>query len=198
MDVIRSVIAFSMPIAWMYLFLHRTEHHRRTQFVANCLLMVSGMMSLIAFKFDPFRNAPSSLQILVSPLLHADYLHLCLNIFGGFLVLNQLEVAIGKRRSVVMIALALTAHISTVWLLAVLTQTPIEVLGLSWTIFTALGYLLLLRFSTYKTAQKISFCLVLFLMSLIEVSTQTIVVHGLAILFGGGLSLLLSKLTDTH
>ena len=187
-----------MPIAWMYLFLHRTEPHRRTQFVANCLLTVSVMISLLAFKFDPFRNAPSSFRIVFSPLMHADYLHLCLNIFGGFLVLNQLEEAIGKKRTVVMLALALTTHISTVWVLAVLTRTPIEVLGLSWTIFTALGYLLLLRFSTYKTAQKISFCLVLFLMSLIEVSTQTIVVHGLAILFGGVLSLLLSKLTDTH
>ena len=155
-------------------------------------------MSLIAFRFDSFRNAPSSVRIVMSPLLHADFLHLCLNIFGGFLVLNQLEEAIGKKRTVVILAFALTIHISTVWVLAVLTRTPIEVLGLSWTIFTALGYLLMLRISTYKTAQKLSFFLVMLLMSLIEVSTQTIIVHGLAILFGGGLSLFVSKFTDTH
>ena len=59
------------------------------------------MISLLAFKFDPFRNAPSSFRIVFSPLMHADYLHLCLNIFGGFLVLNQLEEAIGKKRTVV-------------------------------------------------------------------------------------------------
>ncbi|MFM2413394.1 MAG: hypothetical protein RJB05_570, partial [Armatimonadota bacterium] len=41
-------------------------------------------MSLIAFRYDSFRNAPSSFRIVLSPLLHADYLHLCLNIFGGF------------------------------------------------------------------------------------------------------------------
>ena len=142
----------------------------------------------MAFKFDPFRNAPSIFRVLVSPFLHADYLHLCLNVFGGFLVLNRLEEVVGSRRLVIVIVLALTTHVSLISILFVMSRGPLEVLGLSWTVFTALGYLVMLRFSTYKMAQKISVVAVLILMMLFEVSTQTIVVHCLAVLFGAALS----------
>lgn len=142
----------------------------------------------MTFRFDPFRNAPSLLRISVSPFLHADYLHLCLNVFGGFLVLNRLEEAEGSRRLVIVIMLALTTHVSLISILLVMSRAPLEVLGLSWTVFTALGYLVVLRFSTYKKAQKISIVVVLILMMLIEVSTKTIVVHCLAMLFGAALS----------
>jgi len=182
----------------MCLFLNRSEHRRRPQWVASILLTVSVMMSLLELLLAPFRHTPSILRILISPFLHADYLHLCLNIFGGFFVLNQLEEAIGKRRSVVIIASALTAHVSTVWVLVVLTRIPVEVLGLSWTIFTALGYLVALRLSTYDTVQKISIFLVMLLMGLIEVSGQTISVHCLAIIFGGALSLIALKCADNQ
>ena len=188
MDVIRSVIAFSMPIAWMCLFLNRPEHRRRPQWIALCLLLISTVMSVMTFRFDPFRNAPSLLRILVSPFLHADYLHLCLNVFGGFLVLNRLEEVVGSRRLLIVIVLALTTHVSLISILFAMSRAPLEVLGLSWTVFTALGYLVMLRFSTYKIAQKISIVVVLILMMLIEVSTQTIVVHCLAVLFGAALS----------
>lgn len=145
-------------------------------------------MSVMTFRFDPFRNASSLLRILVSPFLHADFLHLCLNVFGGFLVLNRLEEIVGSRRLVIVIALALTTHVSLISILFAMSRAPLEVLGLSWTVFTALGYLVLLRLSTYKMAQKISIVVVLILMMLIEVSTQTIVVHCLAMLFGAALS----------
>jgi membrane associated rhomboid family serine protease len=120
--------------------------------------------------------------------LHADYLHLCLNVFGGFLVLNRLEEVVGSRRFLLVIVLALTTHISLTSVLFGISRAPLEVLGLSWTVFTALGYLVLLRFSIYTMAQKISIVVVLLLMILIEVSTQTIVVHCLAVLFGAALS----------
>lgn len=141
----------------------------------------------MTFRFDPFRNAPYLLRILVSPLLHADYLHLCLNVFGGFLILNRLEEAVGRRRLVIVIALAVATHVSFISIVFAMSRAPLEVLGLSWTVFTALGYLVMLRFSTYKMAQKISVVAVLILMMLIEVSTQTIVVHCLALLFGAAL-----------
>jgi membrane associated rhomboid family serine protease len=120
--------------------------------------------------------------------LHADYLHLCLNVFGGFLVLNRLEEVVGSRRLLIVIVLSLTTHISLMSILFIISRAPLEVLGLSWTVFTALGYLVLLRFSIYTMAQKISIVVVLLLMILIEVSTQTIVVHCLAVLFGAALS----------
>lgn len=187
MDVLRSVIAFSMPIAWMCLFLNRPEHRRRPQWIALCLLLISTVMSVMTFRIDPFRNAPYLLRILVSPLLHADYLHICLNVFGGFLVLNRLEEAVGRRRLVIVIALAVATHVSFISIVFAMSRAPLEVLGLSWTVFTALGYLVMLRFSTYKMAQKISVVAVLILMMLIEVTTQTIVVHCLALLFGAAL-----------
>jgi membrane associated rhomboid family serine protease len=177
-----------MPIAWMCLFLNRPEHQRRPKWIALCLLLISTLMSVMTFRFDPFRNAPSILRILVSPFLHADYLHLCLNVFGGFLVLNRLEEVVGSRRFLLVIVLALTTHISLMSILFIIRRAPLEVLGLSWTVFTALGYLVLLRFSIYTMAQKISIVVVLLLMILIEVSTQTIVVHCLAVLFGAALS----------
>ena len=142
----------------------------------------------MTFRFDPFRNAPSLLRILVSPFLHADYLHLCLNVFGGFLVLNRLEEVVGSRRLLIVIVLALTTHVLLISILFAMSRAPLEVLGLSWTVFTALGYLVMLSFSTYKMSQKISVVAVLILMMLIEVSTQTIVVHCLAVLFGAALS----------
>lgn len=142
----------------------------------------------MTFRFDAFRNAPYLLRILVSPFLHADYLHLCLNVFGGFLVLNRLEEVVGSRRLLIVIVLALTTHVLLISILFVISRAHLEVLGLSWTVFTALGYLVVLRFSTYKMAQKISIVAVLILMMLIEVSTQTIVVHCLAVLFGAALS----------
>jgi hypothetical protein len=70
--------------------------------------------------------------------------------------------------------------------------------SLSWTIFTALGYLVALRLSTYDTVQKISIFLVMLLMGLIEVSGQTISVHCLAIIFGGALSLIALKCADNQ
>jgi membrane associated rhomboid family serine protease len=160
--------------------------------------MLSAGMSLVAFTLDPFRNVLPALRGLASPFLHADYLHLCLNIFGGFLVLNHLEAAIGKKRSLIVILFALITHISIVWGLSKLNRAPFEVLGLSGTIFTALGFLLFLNFSKYKTPQKISIFLVILLMVLVEVSRQTIVVHSLGIILGCMLSLFLFRLTDRH
>jgi len=142
----------------------------------------------MTFRIDSFRNAPSLLRILIAPFIHADYLHLCLNVFGGFLVLNRLEEVVGSRRLLLVIVLALTTHISLTSILLVISHVSLEVLGLSWTVFTALGYLVMLRFSIYTMAQKISIVVVLLLMILVEVSTQTIVVHCLAVLFGSALS----------
>ena len=142
----------------------------------------------MTFRFDPFRNAPSMFRILVSPFLHADYLHLCLNVFGEFLVLNRLEEVVGSRRLLIVIVLALTTHVLLISILFAMSRAPLEVLGLSWTVFTALGYQVMFGFSTYKMAQKISVVALLVLTMLIEVSTQTIVVHCLAVLVGAALS----------
>lgn len=190
MDDIRSVVAFSMPIAWMTLILNQMAPLRKINVLTTCILGLSILLSGIAFRNG---NLIPALRFFLSPLLHADYLHLCLNVLGGFLVIGRLEETNGPRQTAVLLSAAYVCQVILVAFYAFVVRLPIDILGLSCIVFAALGCFVHQQFRRLSNAQKSTFVISMVLMGFLEVSVRTAIVHYLAFMLGLIMSLALGK-----
>ncbi len=179
---IRSVIAFSIPVVWISLLAPRPPSDRRLVPVTTiCLLALSGVLSIVNFRFN-FAN--SLLRCVAAPLLHADLLHLCLNAFGGFLVLTRLEQSCGSRRTFELVICSYVLHVAANLIVQLVARHPLEILGLSSVIYTVLGYFYIETAPSFSAKVRNTFVVSLVLMAIIEISVQSIIVHIFAVVYG--------------
>lgn len=185
-----------MPIAWMTLILsHRISLHK-VNIVSWSLLCVTLAASIYAPQTQFFSSLPMPIRIFISPFLHADYLHLCLNILGSFLVVGRLEDCSGARLTS---SLLLTTYLCQVIVVAFnvyVIRMPIDILGISCLVFASLGHIVQQKIRGMSNIEKNTFVLAMVLMVIIEVSLRTIIAHGLAMALGAALAFAKSKSTD--
>ncbi|MEY3601797.1 MAG: hypothetical protein RL169_1041, partial [Armatimonadota bacterium] len=55
---------------------------------------------------------------MISPVVHADYLHLCVNLLGGLLVLSRVEEKSGWRQTLLVVCLSYGLHVFSMALTA--------------------------------------------------------------------------------
>jgi membrane associated rhomboid family serine protease len=128
------------------------------------------------------------MKTFLSPLLHADYLHLCLNIFGSYLVVGRFEDINGTRPTLVLLLATYFCQVILVAFTVYMTGLPIDILGISCLVYASLGHIVQQNFTRLSTTEKNSLVCALVLMVIFETSLRTIIVHGLAFTFGVALS----------
>ena len=182
-----------MPIAWMTLILSNRVSLRKISLVSWSVLCVTVLASVVALQTQFFSNLPVPIRILLSPLLHADYLHLCLNNLGCYLVVGRFEEINGTRQTS---SLLLATYFCQVILVAVtvfVTRLPIDILGISCLVYASLGHIVQQNFGRLSNIEKNTFVSAMVMMVIFEVSLRTIIVHCLAFTFGVALALVKSK-----
>ena len=158
-----------------------------------CLLALSAMLSVISFQLESLGRVLPIIRIVISPLLHADYLHLCVNTLGGFLVLSRLEETNGLRLTSAILTAAYVVHVILVAFCVFVLRLPLDVLGLSSIVFAGLGFFVHQIHRDLSKVQKNAFVSSIVLMVIFEVSVQTILVHCFALMFGFMLAFLSGK-----
>jgi membrane associated rhomboid family serine protease len=184
-----------MPIAWLTLILSNRVSLRKFNLVSCSLLCVTLLASAIALQTELVSNLPVPIRILISPVLHADYLHLCLNILGSYLVMGRFEESNGTRQTAVLLFSTYLCQVFIVALTVYLVRMPIDILGISCLVFASFGHIVQQNFRRLSNVEKNTFVTAMVLMVIIEVSLRSIIAHGLAMALGAGLAFAKSKST---
>lgn len=124
----------------------------------------------------------------MSPIAHADYLHLSVNLLGGLLVLSRVEEKSGWRQMIVVICLSYCLHVCSLAVISAVFAIPIDILGLSSTVYTALGFYFKGNLPYFSSKEKTAFLPFLVLMLILDVSLRSIIVHLIALAFGMGVA----------
>ncbi len=185
-----------MPIAWLTLILSNRISIRKSSFVSWSLLCVTLVASVGALQTQFSSSLPVPIIILLSPFLHADYLHLCLNILGSFLVVGRLEDSTGARLTSSLLLTTYLCQVIVVALTVFVIRMPIDILGISCLVFASLGHIVQQNFRRLSNIEKNTFVSSMVLMVIIEVSLRTIIAHGLAMALGAVFAFVKSKATD--
>ena len=120
----------------------------------------------------------------MSPIVHADYLHLCVNLLGGLLVLSRVEEKSGCRQTLVVVCLSYALHVCSLALVTTVFAQSIDIMGLSSTVYTALGFYFKENLPYSSNKEKTSFVPFLILMLILDVALRSIIVHLVALAFG--------------
>jgi membrane associated rhomboid family serine protease len=125
---------------------------------------------------------------MMSPIVHADYLHLCVNLLGGHLVLSRVEEKSGWRQTLVVVCLSYSLHVCSLALITTVFAQSIDIMGLSTTVYTALGFYFKENLPNFSNKEKTSFVPFLILMLILDVAVMSIIVHLVALAFGFAVS----------
>jgi membrane associated rhomboid family serine protease len=174
-----------MPVViWVSTMVQISPQRRSISMITLCLLTGVCFASVLGFQYQ--KNVPVNpvLLCLLSPFLHADYLHLFLNVLGGYLVFSKLEELVGGIWMLFVVAVAYTTHALVLAFLMFFRHLSIDILGISTLIFASIGYIYKHTYSSQTTVARVLFVVLLFLMLLIEQSIRTNLVHVLALALG--------------
>jgi len=180
----------------MTLILRHRISLRQINVVTWSLLCVTLIASVSAMETKLLSSLPQSIRILLSPFLHADYLHLCLNVLGSFLVIGRLEECNGARLTSKLLLITYFCQVTLVAVTVYLIGIPIDILGISCLVFAALGHIVQQNFRRLSNTEKNTFVSAMVMMVIFEESLRTIIVHCLALTFGVVLALLKKTSTD--
>lgn len=177
-----------MPIMWITLVTRRPAQLRTVPLVTVCLLMVSALVSLLYLQSERVASPSKILWCMMSPIVHADYLHLCVNLLGGQLVLSRVEEKSGWRQTLVVVCLSYSLHVCSLALITTVFAQSIDIMGLSTTVYTALGFYFKENLPNFSNKEKTSFVPFLILMLILDVAVMSIIVHLVALAFGFAVS----------
>lgn len=173
-----------MPITWITLVTRRPAQVRTVPLVTVCLLLLSALVSLIYLQSERVASPSKFLWCMMSPIVHADYLHLCVNLLGGLLVLSRVEEKSGWRQTLVVVCLSYALHVCSLALVTTVFAQSIDIMGLSSTVYTALGFYFKENLPYSSNKEKTSFVPFLILMLILDVALRSIIVHLVALAFG--------------
>lgn len=182
-----------MPITWITLVTRRPAQLRTVPLVTVCLLVSSGLISLIILQSVRVASPSTLLWCMISPVVHADYLHLCVNLLGGLLVLSRVEEKSGWRQTLLVVCLSYGLHVFSTALITTVFVKSIDIMGLSSTVYTAIGFFFKENFSYFSNKEKTSFVPFLVLMLIFDVAIRSIIVHLVALAFGLAVSSVMSR-----
>ncbi|MFM7186990.1 MAG: rhomboid family intramembrane serine protease [Armatimonadota bacterium] len=158
-----------------------------------CLLLSSGLISLIFVRSVRVESQSTIWWYLISPVVHADYLHMCVNLLGGLLVLSRVEEKSGWRQTLFVVCLSYGLHVVSVALITFVFAKPIEVVGLSSAVYAAIGFFFKENYPYFSAKEKSSIIPFLVLMLVIDVELRSIIVHLVAFAFGLAVSSAMSR-----
>ena len=177
-----------MPITWITLVTRRPTQNRTVPLVTVCLLVVSAMVSLLYLQSERVASPSTFLWFMMLPLAHADYLHLSVNLLGGLLVLSRIEEKGGWRQILVVVCISYGLHVCLLAVISAVFAKPIDILGLSSTVYSALGFYFKDNLPYLSNKEKTSFVPFLVLMLILDISLRSIIVHLVALAFGMAVS----------
>lgn len=180
----------------MTLILRHRISLRQINVVTWSLLCVTLIASVVALETQSLSSLPGPIRILISPFLHADYLHLCLNILGSFLVIGRLEECNGARLTSSLLLITYFCQVTLVALTVYVIRIQIDILGISCLVFASLGHIVQQNFRRSSRLEKNTLVSAMVMMVIFEESLRTIIVHSLALTFGVTLALLKNTSND--
>lgn len=194
MDEARSVVAFCIPvIICLFLTSNRSYKHQNVAICTIGLLSVSFLLSIVILRINRLEQLPQLLTWFISPIRHADYLHLCLNILGGYLVIRKLEGCAGWRPTLLVIAAAYLVQIIVIGFLSFVLKLQLDIIGISFIVFTAIGFVINDSLANITKTGIYTFETSLVLSTIIEPSIRTVIVHLVGVLIGFSLSHVLNR-----
>lgn len=108
-------------------------------------------------------------------------------------MLSRVEEKSGWRQTLFVVCLSYGLHVVSVALITIVFAKSIEVLGLSFAVFTAIGFFFKENDPYFSTTEKSSFVPFLVLMLIIDVELRSIIVHLVALGFGLAVSSAMSR-----
>lgn len=173
-----------MPITWILLARQRSA---RTQFIpllSVCILALSALVTVVYLHRLQYASLATLVRSMISPVIHADYLHLCMNMLGGLVVLSLVEETCGWRQTLLVVVLSYCVHVVSNSVISIVFDNPVDIVGLSSIIYTGIGFYSKEKFPNLSTKEKTFFWQFLVLMVIFDVSIRSIFVHLVAMAVG--------------
>lgn len=173
-----------MPVTWFTVVVRRPNRVTAVPLVTVCLLAISGIISFFYIRNVGVALSSTLPRCLVSPLVHVDYLHLCVNLLGALLVLGRIEENNGWRQTIFVVCLSYGLHVLILALITAVFVTSVDIIGLSFIIYTAMGYYFQANVHMLSIKARASFTMFIVLMLILDVEIRSSVVHLVALALG--------------
>lgn len=178
---------------WILLVRQRSAQIQFIPLLSVCILTLSALVTVGYLRRLQYAALATLVRSIISPLIHADYLHLCVNMLGGLVVLSRLEEAYGWRQILFVVLLSYCVHVVSIAVISIVFDNPMDIIGLSSIIYTGIGFYITEKYPNLSIIEKTCFWLSVVLMVILDVSIRSIFVHLVAMAVGLILSIFKQK-----
>lgn len=182
-----------MPITWILLVRQRSARIQFIPLLSVCILALSALVTVVYLHRLQYASLVTLVRSIISPAIHADYLHLCVNMLGGLVVLSRVEETCGWLQTLFVALLSYCVHVVSNAVISIVFDNPMDIIGLSGIIYTGIGFYITEKYQNLSIKEKTCFWLFLVLMVILDVSIRSIFVHLVAMAVGLILSIFKQK-----
>ena len=183
-----------MPITWILLVRQRSARIQFIPLLSVCILTLSALVTVGYLHRLQYAALATLVRSIISPVIHADYLHLCVNMLGGLVVLSLVEETCGWRQTLFVVLLSYCLHVVSIAFIRIVFDNPMDIIGLSSIIYTGIGFYSKEKYPNLSIKEKTFFWQFLVLMVILDVSIRSIFVHLVAMAVGLILSIFKQKM----
>lgn len=169
---------------WILLVRQRSARIQFIPLLSVCILALSALVTVLYIYRLQYASLATLVRSIISPVIHADYLHLCVNMLGGLVVLSRVEETFGWRQTLFVVLLSYCVHVVSNSVISIVFDNPMDIIGLSSIIYTGIGFYSKEKYPNLSIKEKTFFWQFLVLMVILDVSIRSILVHLVAMAVG--------------